>query len=161
MFEAEVRRLAPQPTMAVRTTQPMSELDLGALFEFHLPDLARRLGELGVVPSGPPFGRYHEFGPEQVDVEIGIPVPEPVTSLAPLGEVPAGQPGASELPGGPAAVTVHRGGYDGLPATYERLHEWIHEQGEAEGGGPWESYLDDPQLVDPAEVRTEVTWPLA
>jgi len=161
MFEAEVHELSPQPTAAVRVTQPMSEMDLAALFDTHLPNIADRLADMGVDPAGPPYGRYHEFGPERVDVEIGVPVQAPASALRPLTEAEEGELGASELPGGQAAVTVHRGSYDGLQSTYEQLHDWIHQQGHNEGPGPWESYVDDPSEVeDHSQLRTEVVWPL-
>ena len=81
MIEAEIRELTPQPSAAIRVTQPMSELDLAALFDEHLPNIAHRLADMGVEPAGPPYGRYHEFGPEHVDVEIGIPVDLPVSNF--------------------------------------------------------------------------------
>jgi effector-binding domain-containing protein len=67
----------------------------------------------------------------------------------------------SELPGGQAAVAVHRGSYDGLGDAYSELHDWIHQQGRYDGPGPWESYIDDPGAVeDIADLRTELHWPL-
>jgi effector-binding domain-containing protein len=117
MIEAEVHELTPQPTAAVRVRQPLSEMDLAALFATHLPNIADRLGDMGVDPAGPPYGRYHEFGPERVDVEIGIPLQAPASALRPLAETEEGELGSSELPGGRAAVAVHRGSYDGLPAV--------------------------------------------
>jgi effector-binding domain-containing protein len=160
--DVRVVELAPQPSAAVRVQQPMGELDLGALFGRYLPAVAARLAELGASGGGPPYGRYHEFGPEQVDVEIGIPTAGPVEALRPLAETEPGEIGASELPGGAAAVTLHVGPYETLRESYERVEAWSGEQGRAFGGGPWESYVDDPgEVSDVSRLRTEIYWPLA
>jgi effector-binding domain-containing protein len=159
--EAAIVELEAEPSAAIRVRQAMAELDLGALFERNLPRVFGRLGELGAAPAGPPYGRYHAFGPELVDVEIGVPVPPPGADLAPLGRDPA-EVGASELPGGEVARAVHYGPYTTLPQTYERLERWIRDQGREPGAAPWESYVDDPGAVaDPARLRTFVVWPLA
>lgn len=157
-MDAEIRKLTPQPAAAVRLQAPTSEL--AGLFDEHLPNIAHRLGDMGVQPAGPPYARYHEYGPERVDVEIGIPVASPVPNVPALADAVPGEMGAAELPGGDVAITVHRGSYDGLSATYDGLHDWIHGQGRDEGPAPWESYVDDPSEVDTADLRTEVCWPL-
>lgn len=154
--------LTPTPTVAVRVQQPFEQLDLGALFDLHLPNVADRIADLGGTPSGPSYGRYHEFGPERADVEMGIPVLAPVANLRPLVECEPGEVGNSELPAGRGAVTVHHGSYDGLKDAYDRLRAWIEAQGLRPGAGPWESYVNDPSEVsDPSGLRTEVIWPLA
>jgi effector-binding domain-containing protein len=154
LTDHNVLELAPQSTIAVRVKAPMEDLDLAALFASHLPRLMAFAGE-----SRPAYARYHEFGPSQADVEIGVPV---VTEV----EIPPSQQeetaiSASELPGGRVAVVTHHGSYDTLGAAYDALHDWIHEQGLEDGPGPWESYLDDPVTVeDMSALRTVLHWPL-
>jgi effector-binding domain-containing protein len=154
LTDYEIKTLEPEPTLAVRVRVPM-ELDLGALFAAQLPRIRAVVGD-----KGRPYGRYHEFGPSHVDVEIGIPMSEVSPNLPDLedGENPI-EP--SELPGGPTAIVIHHGSYEGLGAAYDRLHDWIHSQGHEDGPGPWESYLDVPdQVEDEASLRTVLHWPL-
>jgi effector-binding domain-containing protein len=161
-FAAEIVDLEPRPTAAVRIQQPMSELDLKSAFGRSLSAVAERIAAAGGSIGGPSYGRYHRFGPDIVDVEIGFPVATPPADLPPLSSVPSGEVGSSQLPGGKMARTVHLGSYDGLSATYDALHEWIHAQpGVDDGAGPWESYIDMPDdMADPSTARTEVIWPL-
>jgi GyrI-like small molecule binding domain len=161
MEDPRIVELGARPTIAVRLSIPFSELDLSAVFARELPRLAGHLMGAGGSFGGAPFGRYHAWG-ETVDVEVGTPVAEPLDGQPALAHVPAGVIGASELPGGPAVVAIHRGPYDSLSSTYDALRAWIAGQGRVAGEGPWESYVDDPgEVTDPAQLRTEVTFPLA
>jgi effector-binding domain-containing protein len=162
MRDPEIVEREAQPSIAVRITQPMAELDLAAAFDRAMPAVAARIAQGGGAVAGPPYGRYHRFGPDVVDVEIGFPVVAPPEGLRPLADVPEGEIGLSELPGGPVAKATHVGSYDGLSGTYDALHEWIHAQpGYDDGAGPWESYVDDIRSAsDISALRTEVIWPL-
>ena len=121
-------------------------------------------GAAGLEIDGPPYVRYHDWGDATADLEIGFPVrgePAAMARHATMGEaVPGGGPGRSALPGGPCAALVHVGPYPDLPATWGRLMNWIWEQGLDPAGPPWESYPDNPDLVAPADLRTEVVRPL-
>lgn len=158
--DPRIIELPPQPTVAARIREPFDEVDIGALVGIHLPNVVDRIADLGGTPAGPPYARYHEWGPEHADVEFGIPVAAPVTSLRPLAECEPGEVGSSELPGGLAAITVHHGNYRGLGAAYDRLHDRIKAEGHAPGPSPWESYINDPTEVAEADLRTELIWPL-
>ena len=137
----------------------MADLDVSALFDSHLPKIYARIATTA-VDGGPPYGRYHMFGPDRADIEIGVPTATSVPGLDRLSDVTAGQVGLSELPGGLTAVVVHRGSYETLGESYGLFHDWIHQQGHDEGEGPWESYVDAPGSVsDQSQVRTEIYWP--
>jgi effector-binding domain-containing protein len=159
---AEIVELEAQPTAAVRIRQSMAELDLAAAFDQSMPLVIERIAAANGSIGGPPYGRYHQFGPDLVDVEIGFPVQAAPSGLPPLGSVAPGDVGLSELPAGPVARAVHLGSYDGLARTYDDLHDWIHAQpGYDDGAGPWESYVDRPNdMADPSQAHTEVIWPL-
>lgn len=161
LTDTEIVQLEPQTTAAVRIRQPMAELDLASAFDRYMPLVTSTVEAHGGEIGGPPFGRYHRFGPDVVDVEIGFPLTQ-APDLPAMASVAPGDVGISELPGGPVARTVHRGTYDGLSATYDALHDWIHGQpGYDDGAGPWESYVDDASsAADPSDIRTEVIWPL-
>jgi effector-binding domain-containing protein len=160
--EFEIIEVEAKPTVAVRVSRQMADFDLGPMFARWLPAVAERIGSAGGQIGGPAFGRYHRFGPDGVDVEIGFVVAVAGEGLEPLASLPEGSIGRSELPGGWVARTVHRGPYDGLPPVYDALHAWIHAQpGFDDGPGPWEEYLDAPQPgADMSDVRTAVVWPL-
>ncbi len=168
VMEPEVRILSEQPVIAVRVSRPMAGIDVGAVVNEHMPGLAVRAGGQGLAITGPPYVRYHDWGGETAVLELGFPVARSAieaglpdeAGLADLAACADGAAGATSLPGGRAVVAVHTGQYAGLPGTWQRLGDWMAETGLQPAGAPWESYLDNPDLVAPDAIRTELVWPV-
>ncbi len=162
MVDVEVRTLPPATTIAVRLETTADQLS--SVFDVELPRVGARVAEAGAAMAGPPFARYHHFGPDRVDVEVGIPIDAVPAGLETAASTPDRRIGVSSLPGGTAAVAIHHGHYDSLVTTYDGLAAWIASEkpdGMVAGDGPWEVYLTDPgQTPDPAAWLTEVVWPL-
>ncbi|MCA9790769.1 MAG: GyrI-like domain-containing protein [Candidatus Eremiobacteraeota bacterium] len=148
----EIRKLKQQPVVSIRRTTTMAQLPTA--FGEILPRVFQELQRRGVQPAGPPFGRYHSFSSDSIDLEAGLPVTEVPAVEAPLQ--------ASALPACEAAVLVHMGPYDNLKSTYDALRRWFEENGREPGDGPWEYYVTDPMSEpDSSKWKTEVIWPFA
>jgi effector-binding domain-containing protein len=105
---------------------------------------------------GVPFAIYHNepFRPDDVDVELGIPI-------APEAHVPPSAGTVKDLTGGPFAYTMHVGSYSSIGAAYEALFGWLAKHGLHAKGPPRESYIVGPGPgLSPAEYRTEIAVPL-
>jgi effector-binding domain-containing protein len=72
---------------------------------------------------------------------------------------PSGNVACIETPGGRAAVTVHRGGYDGLGAAHEALRRWLSDNGERIGAWSLEIYGDWHE--DETRMETTIAYALA
>ena len=158
MSDFEIRDEPGRQTAVVLGSAPMDGIP--AFMDAAFPELSAAVGAAGFVPGGPPFSRYFAFGPDRVELELGVPIAAtpggPQRSFDGLGRV---QPG--ELPAGQVAVAWHVGPYDAIGATYERLVAWVAEQGREPAGAMWEVYWTDPSAEpDPSKWRTEVILPL-
>lgn len=111
--------------------------------------------------SGAPLFLCHESTPEAVmkanekgtaTVEVAWPVSGTVKGSREMK--------VYELPGGKMVHTVHRGPYESCEATYRMLFAWIETQGLRISGPIREVYLNDPRLVKPEEVITEIFVPI-
>ena len=155
--DVSLEYLAPQPVLSIRGTIPTAKL--GETMGERIPALLGYLERSGARAAGPVFVRYHTFDDTETDVELGIPVAEPVA-----GE---GQIATGELPGGPALVTWHVGAHDRLGDAYARLNARRERHGHTANGPGWEVYhWIDPRQEDapgeqaPANWRTQLVQPI-
>lgn len=110
------------------------------------------LGGLGMEPSGAPFVAYHNMDMSNMDVEIGLPVAQPVDGAGDIAYV--------TLPSGKVAVAMHKGPYDMLRATYDAMSAWMHEESLQPTGVAYEMYISDPGDTAPEALLTQVAFPL-
>jgi effector-binding domain-containing protein len=150
MYPIETRDLEELDTAVEMAT--LSVPEIGPFVGRAYRDVASYLERKGAGPAGPPFARYHRVADDQFEVEAGFPASTPVA-----GE---GDVEPSDLPAGPAAVTLYVGPYDEIAPAYDALTTWIAEHGGEPSGDPWEIYFDDPtSQPDPAQLRTEIVMP--
>ena len=144
--------LEPVTTAVIRREVAMDRLP--EFFDGSFGALAAAVQEQDAGVAGPAFAFYHRMPTDTADLEVGFPTLRAVEAT--------GDVRAASLPGGRVARVVHAGSFDGLGPAWERLRGWIDEQGLQAGETFWEVYLTEPTPdMDPAELRTELNWPVA
>ncbi len=149
-YECKVREQPTQPALTIRTRAAVQDLPqvLGKAFGA----IAQYLGELGGQSAGPPFAAYHNMDMQDLDIEIGFPVP---------GKLPGRDDiKVSEIPGGRAATCLYVGPYSDIGPAYNALSQWMKENGHEPTGVAYEMYLDDPDQTPPEELKTQILFPL-
>ncbi|HET7660415.1 MAG TPA: GyrI-like domain-containing protein [Oryzihumus sp.] len=145
-YEIDLVHLPGQPAAVVRAH--VGHNGIGDFLGQAFGEVMSSVGEQGLHPAGPPFGRYRPTDDGGWDVEAGFPVSAKPTET--------GRVQPATLPAGSAAHTTHVGDYGDLGAAYQAVADWIVAQGMAASGDPWECYLDEPGVANP---RTEVYFP--
>ncbi len=143
--DVEFQQLDPQPVVSIRATVRIDQL--GEAQDDRLRTLTGYLQRRGAQPAGPPFVRYHTFGGTETDLELGIPVVEPIAGD---GRITAGT-----LPDGPAITTWHIGPHDTLGDAYARIEAWLKAHGREANGPSWEVYY----WIEPSQYQNPATWP--
>ena len=119
------------------------------------------LQEKKAAIAGPPIFLCHETSPAAVReanekgtavVEVAWPVNELVKGTKKIT--------AYVLPGGRMAHVIHRGPYDTCEPTYLALFAWIKEKGLKNCGPVREIYPNDPHVVPPEEIITDIYVPV-
>jgi AraC family transcriptional regulator len=121
-------------------------------------EIGREFGRLGHIVKGPPEGAqmialYHD-DPDTTPAsnlrsDAGFTLP---------GHTPCPD-GLIEhrAPAGKYARTVHKGGYEGLPAAWQALKkEWLPANGYSKGSASYEIYVNDPMTTEKSELLTEI-----
>ncbi len=149
-YRCEIREQAAQPTLAIRTRTSVQ--DLPQLIGRCYGAIGAYLGLLGQCPAGAPYTAYYNMDMQDLDVELGFPVP---MELPGKDEIKAGH-----IPGGKSAVVMYTGPYEKISAAYEALGKWVAEKGYEATGVSYEYYLSDPGETTPEDLQTLVMFPL-
>lgn len=117
-----------------------------------LPIVAKALHRLGIEPSGPPVALLRPRRDGSFEMTVAYPAAEPLVLGRPFV--------AARLPGGRVVQALHRGSWQTLLYTYDRLSEWLAAHGVRSVPLMWEEYLVGPdQVGEPANWRTRLIVP--
>ena len=150
-FSISTEELPGQPMLSLR--RQTSPEQLGQTLAEMLPAVFAYIQQQGQVPAGQPFTIYHQVSGEELDVEAGLPLAQPLQGEQDIR--------AGSLFQGNVATTIHQGPYDQLHLAHEALRNWVAAEGKSPAGPLFEIYITDPGTVaDPNLWQTKVCLPL-
>lgn len=137
-----------QPTIAIRTRTALVNLPqvLGKAYE----DIMNYLSEIGIQPSGAPYVGYFNTDMQDLDIECGLPVSQPIAGTNEL------KP--SEIPAGKQVSCLYTGPYNQIEPAYNAIMEWIPANGYTPTGVCYEFYLNNPAETPESELLTRIVF---
>lgn len=149
MTNVELLKQNEQRTLVIRTRTKVQ--DLPRLIGESYGKLGAYLAELGETLSDLPFVAYHNMDMQDLDVEIGFPVANP---LPEKGEIKQGI-----IPAGLRIFCVYRGPYGEVGPVYGEMQQWIEEKGYRPVGTAYEYYYNGPDFPG-SELLTRIVIPV-
>lgn len=150
-YSIRIKDVTPQQLVLAR--RRCAGAEWGALLEDLLRTVWARLNRYESVTVGPAMARIHELEANQVEVEAGFPVAEPI-QIEPPFEI-------GHLGAGRAATTLHEGPYERLFDAAAALDDWVAGERIDVENAPWFIFWVDPdQAAQPGELRTELVLPI-
>lgn len=149
MSRIQTLKQREQPTLTIRMTTKIEELPrvIGESFG----KIAAYLNELGELMSDVPFVAYHNMDMQNLDVEIGFPVAQPL-------------PGKDEvkpsfIPEGKIIFCMYRGAYAEMEPVYIEMSQWFETNKCQPSGVAYEHYYNDPEFPE-SEWLTKIVMPI-
>lgn len=149
-YDISEKDVAPQLSLTRRETVTMKTIGKG--LDAGFATLREHAAATGAETVGPPFVFSPDFGKDQFDLVICMPV----ASGAVAGEGIA----IEEISGAHLVFTTHKGPYTEVPEAYKALFAWVEEHGRKPAGAAREVYLNDPKDTPESELLVEVGIPL-
>jgi len=87
---------------------------------------------------------------QNLDIEIGILVSKEFSEKENIK--------SSEIPRGQYAACIYTGPYSEIAPAYNALTQWVNENGYESSGIAYELYIDDPGVIPPEELKTQVLF---
>jgi len=147
-LDVKVVQAEPQDILYVSTAGP-DALDLSSSLASAYQEITAFMTENSIEMSAQPMAITRIREQQGYDFEAAIPVV--FKDVPPTGRIHFGR-----SPAGRALRVIHRGPYDRMAPSYEKLAAWAAAHGLAEGRVSWEQYISDPGETRPDELITHI-----
>jgi effector-binding domain-containing protein len=170
-LEVEILEVEPVDILYVVSEAAPDSSDITASMAAAYQEITAYMAERGIEMAAQPMTitRIGEEGRYEVEAAIPVTLPEaaPAAAAEPqaatseaqasgAAPAPASRVRVGQSPAGRAVRVVHRGPYESMGPTYEKLAAWIGAHALEEGRVSWEQYISDPGATPEAELVTHI-----
>jgi effector-binding domain-containing protein len=141
--------VAPKSILYITTHSSQEPADIAAAMAQAYARISAFMFEAGIERTAAPMAITRAWDEGGYEFDAAIPVAS-IPAELPI-DIKAGQ-----SPSGAAVRAVHRGGYDQMMPTYEKLAAYLSAHGLSQGEVSWEQYISDPANTAPADRVTHV-----
>jgi len=153
MTDFPIERMQPGPRAFITRSSKMT--DIAATMREGFETLSRLFAQAKVPLSGMPMAHYLDYDDASTTFELGFPCrAEDADALRTAGL------SIGTTAKGPSMRAIHTGPYDAMETTYHAMIGEMTRLGLEPARDMWEIYCSPPE-TPPAQIRTEVVWPIA
>jgi effector-binding domain-containing protein len=148
-LEVEVLVAEPMDILYIATDGRQAPADVTASLAAAYREITALISEHSIEIQSQPMAITRAWDAQDYEFDVAIPVSS--TDIELSGKVQAGK-----SPSGPAIRVVHRGLYDQMSPSYEKLAAYMAAHGLKEGRVSWEHYISDPGQTPAGEIITHI-----
>ncbi len=155
-LEVEVVDVEPMSYAYATGSSGADPVSVGAALGEAYGEVMAFLGQRRLSQVGPPLAVTNHWDASGYGFDAGIPVSAPTEMQIPEDSVVK----IGKIEPGLAVRAIHRGPYDGIAATGEKLEAYLAVQGFEAAGRSWDVFVNDPGSTPPESLETHLYIPL-
>ena len=148
-LEVEVLEVEPVEILYIETGSSQDPGDIANALASAYQEIMDFIHAQGLETAAQPMAITRAWDEEGYAFDAAIPV-----DLE--GDIPAGNVKAGLSPAGRVVRVIHRGAYERMMPTYEKLAAYMAVNGLMEGAVSWEQYISDPGETPEDELVTHI-----
>ena len=153
-LEVQVVDVEPMAILYVSSSASRDFGDIGESLAAAYREISEFMARHDIEMTAQPLAITRVWDDRAYEFDAAIPVEMKEVALE--GRIQSGQ-----SPSGKAVRVVHRGPYDRMSPSYEKLAAYMAAHGLQEGRISWEHYISDPGETPPEELITHIYYLIA
>ena len=148
-IEIELVNVISQDILFVTSSSSQESVDVAQAMATAYAEISAFMSINGIKMTGQPMAITRAWQEGGYQFDAAIPVDFIPAQLS--GNINSGQ-----SPAGPAVRAVHRGAYDQMMPSYEKLAAYMSAHGLSQGTLSWEHYVSDPGNTEQQDMITHI-----